>query len=419
MNSPPAKKTMGRNVVMAAAVIFLPVGSVPAQQPLRVALVGATLIDGTGAAPIPNATILIEGSRISAVGPRRAVSVPTGTTVIDVTGKYLLPGFVDLHMHLTYPANQDPDALQTNSEATLRAIHYMEMFQRLGITSVRDVAAPIEPIKAAAAAFGAGLESAVRVFGVGQLITSTGGHGAGLRAAIEVDGPVEFRKAVRMMHDQGFNHIKLSPFYTREEVEAAVDEAKTRGMRITSHGGGLSDTRPPSMTKLAVTAGVQSIEHVNEMGDDALDLIAAKGVAIIPTLAIYGHQYLENKIPRELIEERGWKQEIHEILFRKAHQRGIVLGVGSDAVGDMMKLYPGLYFEEMRYFVKLGMTPMEAIVAATRNGGIVIGDRYGIGTLEPGKLADLQVLPGNPLESFDNLGNPELVMIGGRIRRFP
>jgi imidazolonepropionase-like amidohydrolase len=409
---------MGRNVLLAAGLIFLPVGSVPAQQPLRVALVGATLIDGTGAAPIPNATILIEGSRISAVGPRRAVVLPSGTTVIDVAGKYLLPGFIDLHMHLTFPANKDR-ALQTNSEATLRAIHFMEMFQRLGITSVRDVAAPIEPIKTAAAALRQGLQSAIRVFAVGQLITSTGGHGAGSPAGIEADGPVEFRKAVRTMHANGFRHIKLSPTYTREEVEAAVDEARTLGMQITSHGGGLSDTRPPSMTKLAVAAGVQSIEHVNEMGDDALDLIAARGVAIIPTLAIYGHQYLENKIPRALIEERGWKQEIHEILFRKAHQRGITLGVGSDAVDDMMKLYPGLYFEEMRYFVKLGMTPMEAIVAATRNGGIVIGDRYGIGTLEPGKLADLQVLPSNPLESFDNLGNPELVMIGGRIRRFP
>lgn len=385
----------------------------------RVALVGATLVDGTGAPPIPNATILVEGSRISAVGPRRAVVVPSGTTVIDVAGKYLLPGFIDLHMHLTFPANGDLDALQTNSEATLRAIHYMEMFQRLGITSVRDVAAPIEPIKAAAAALEVGLRGAIRVFGVGQLITSTGGHGAGLRATIEADGPVEFRKAVRTMHANGFKHIKLSPTYTREEVEAAVDEARTLGMQIINHGGGVSDTWPTSMTKLAVTAGVQSIEHLNQMDDDVLDLIAAKGVAIIPTIAIYRHLYRENKISHEMIEHRGWTREMHEALFRKAHQRGIVLGVGSDAVGDMMKLYPGLYFEEMRYFVELGMTPMEAIVAATRNGGTVIGDRYGIGTLEPGKLADLQVLPGNPLESFDGLGNPELVMIGGRIRRFP
>lgn len=410
---------MGHGLLVAMAAMLLPLGWSAAQPPAaRVALVGATLIDGTGAAPIPNATILIEGSRISAVGPRRAVSVPTGTTVIDVTGKYLLPGFVDLHMHLTYPANQALDALHTDAKGTLRAVYYMEMFHRLGITSVRDVAAPIEPIKAAAAALGAGLESAVRVFGVGQLITSTGGHGGGLRAAINADGPVEFRKAVRTMHDHGFNHIKLSPFYTREEVEAAVDEAKTRGMRITSHGGGVSDSWPTSMTKLAVAAGVQSIEHLNQMEDDALDLIAAKGVAIIPTIAIYRHLYRENQINRAMIEDRGWKREMHEILFRKAHQRGIVLGVGSDAVGSMMKLYPDLYFEEMRYFVELGMTPMEAIVAATKNGGIIVGDQYKIGTLEPGKLADLQILATDPLVSFTGLGKPELVMIGGRIRRY-
>ena len=219
------------------------------------------------------------------------------------------------------------------------------------------------------------------------------------------------------MHDNGFNHIKLSPTYTREEVEAAVDEARTLGMRITSHGGGVSDTWPTSRTKLAVAAGVQSIEHLNQMDDDALDLIAAKDVAIIPTIAIYRHLYVEHQISQEMIENRGWKREMHETLFRKAHQRGITLGIGTDAVGGMMKLYPGLYFEEMRYFVELGMTPMEAIVAATKNGGTIIGDRYGIGTLVPGKLADLQVLAQNPLESFDGLGKPELVMIGGRIRR--
>ncbi|MBM4189047.1 MAG: amidohydrolase family protein [Gemmatimonadetes bacterium] len=404
---------------VAMAALVLPHGWSAAQPAAAsVALVGATLIDGTGAPPIPNATILIEGSRIKAVGPRRAVSVPAGTTVIDATGKYLLPGFIDLHMHLTYPANQALDALQTDAEGTLRAVYYMEMFHRLGITSVRDVAAPVEPIKAAAAALGAGLESAVRVFGVGRLITSTGGHGGRLRAAVQVDGPVAFRQAVRTNHSHGFRHIKLSPPYTLEEVQAAVDEARTRGMRITSHGGGRSDTWPTSMTKIAVMGGVQSIEHLNQMDDDALDLIAAKGVAIIPTIAIYRHLYRENLIAREMIEVRGWKREMHETLLRKAHQRGILLGVGSDAVGGMMKLYPDLYFEEMRYFVELGMTPMEAIVAATKNGGIIIGDQYGIGTLEPGKLADLQILATDPLASFAGLGKPELVMIGGRIRRY-
>ncbi len=228
----------GRTALIATIAMMLPFGLAAQQPPARVALVGATLIDGTGAAPVANAAILIEGSRITAVGPRSAVTIPAGTTVIDLTGKYLLPGFVDLHMHLTYSDNYANFQLQTDAEATLRAFYYMEMFQRLGITSVRDVAASVGPIKAAAAALGVGLESAIRVFGVGKLITSTGGHAAGERASIYADGPVEFRRAVRMMHEQGFQHIKLSPFYTREEVEAAVDEAKIRGMRITSHGGG-------------------------------------------------------------------------------------------------------------------------------------------------------------------------------------
>ena len=405
---------------VAATLLALSPASMAAQAPPpRLALVGATLIDGTGAPPVPDATVLVEGTRIVAVGPRRTVPLPPGTTQVDVRGRFILPGFIDLHMHLTYPLRQDLDARQTDSEATLRAVYHMEMFQRLGITSVRDVGAPLAPIQAAAAALGDGLPGAIRVFGVGQLITTTGGHGAGLRAAHVADGPDAFRRAVRVMHDHGFRHIKLSPTYTRAEVEAAVDEARTRGMRITSHGGGVSDTWPTSMTRLAVTAGVQSIEHLNQMDDDVLDLIADRGVAIVPTLAIYRHLYREGRIAPAMRTERGWHLGMHEDLFRKARARGIRLGVGSDAVGDMMRLYPDLYFEELRYFVELGMTPMEAIVAATGNGGRILGPEHGVGTLEPGRLADLQVLAGDPLADLRALGRPELVMIGGRLRRFP
>ena len=169
-----------RRLSAVALVLIMPLGRSDAQSaPTRIALVGATLIDGTGAAPFSNATVLIEGTRIVAVGPRSAVAVPAGTTVIAVANKFVLPGFIDLHMHLTYSTDYPTFQFQTDAEATLRGFYFLEMFQRLGITSVRDVAASVGPIKAAAAAFGLGLESAIRVFGVSKLITSTGGHAAG------------------------------------------------------------------------------------------------------------------------------------------------------------------------------------------------------------------------------------------------
>jgi imidazolonepropionase-like amidohydrolase len=114
----------------------------------RVALIGGTLIDGTGASPVQNTTVLIEGKKIKAVGPMDKVKIPEGAKKINVSGKWILPGFIDAHMHLTYPADTRQRFTQTDSLATLRALHFMNMFLKCGITSVRDVGAPVEPMKA-------------------------------------------------------------------------------------------------------------------------------------------------------------------------------------------------------------------------------------------------------------------------------
>jgi len=220
------------------------------------------------------------------------------------------------------------------------------------------------------------------------------------------------------MYKAGFRHIKLSPHYTVEEVKAAVEEAKTLGIPVTSHGGGGSDTHPPTMTKLAVEAGVDCIEHLNPMEEEVLDLMVEKGTYNVPTLAIYREQYKANQIPNDLIEKRGWKLSVHEELFKKARARKIVMGIGTDAIYEFMKLYPGLYFTEMKYFLELGATPMETLVAATKNGAIILSMEDKLATIEKGKLADIQVLTGNPLDSFDVLGNPEIVIIDGKVHEF-
>jgi imidazolonepropionase-like amidohydrolase len=233
-----------------------------------------------------------------------------------------------------------------------------------------------------------------------------------------VDGPWAWRKAVREMQKAGFGHIKISPTFTLEEAEAAVDEAKTLGLRITAHGGGQSDTTPTTMTRIAVQAGVQCIEHLNEMEDDVLDLMAQKGVYNVPTLAVYRELYKVKGVPPVLVEKRHWTQSMHETLFKKARERKILMGIGTDGVGGFMKLYPGLYFTELKYFVEMGVSPMETIVAATKNGAVILGKDDELGTVEAGKLADLQVVAGDPLKSFDVLGKPEVVIVGGKLHRF-
>ena len=412
---------MRKSLLAAFLILFLVTGVVafgdePKKDEPVTALVGGTVIDGTGTAPVPNATVLVQGAKILAVGPAATVKAPKGANVIDVRGKFILPGFIDCHTHITSETDQLEYHTDTNSLAALRGLQLMNFYLKSGVTAIRDVGSPIESIQALRKAQEMGYVDTIRLFPCGYLITVTGGHGDGMHGALAADGPWVFRKAVREMNKEGFRHIKISPTFTLEEARAAVDEAKTLGMHITAHGGGFSDTIPTTMTRIAVQAGVECIEHWNEMEDDVLDMMAQKGVYDVPTLTIYRESYKADDISRFLIEKRHWSQAMHETLFRKARDRKIVMGIGTDAGGQYRKQYPKIYFDEMKYFVELGASPMEAIVAATKNGALILGMADELGTVEAGKLADLQVLGADPLKSFDALGKPEMVFIGGRRR---
>ena len=400
--------------LLLSILTLLACGGAAAAEPI--AITGGTLIDGNGGQPVANATVVVRDDRIVAVGPAGTVEIPADAKRYDATGKYLLPGFLDMHMHLVYPRD---GGKPSDSLSTLRGLHFMELFVDSGVTSVRDVAGMIEPMQALEEAQRLGYIRSLRVHSVGQLITTTGGHGPDW--SYFASGPYGFREGVRKMYGEGFRYIKVSPPFTQEEVDAAVDEAKIHRMRITSHGGGYSDTEPESMTRRAVLANVQCIEHLYMPVED-LDLIAKRGIHVVPTLEImkllYSYptvlpqiQYLEKK--------RGWSMALHEKLFREAHKRKILMGIGTDGILELAdKNYPGMYFAEMEHFVRLGMTRLEAITAASKNGAIILGREEELGTLEQGKLADLQIVDGNPLESFQPLGRPSLVMIGGAVVRY-
>lgn len=396
-------------ILMISVLCSLPIASAEDNVNI-IAITGGTLIDGTGAEPLTNHTIIINGDTIESVGPSASTTIPENATVIDITGKWILPGFIDLHHHLGY-GESDP------SMSTLRALDMMNRMLSAGVTAVRNLGGHVESLRALKEAQRRGYISSLRLFPVGNLITTTGGHGASLRGRTMIaDGPWEFRKAVRLMHKAGFGHIKISPTFTLEEVEAAVDEARIQSMRITSHGGGVSDTVPPSMTRVAVEGGVQCIDHTPQMSEGTLELMAQKGVHWVPTIGVYLRQI---QVPgfHPVLIERGWSSKMHENVFKKGKALGILMGIGTDFVAYLDE-YPGLYFVEMNTFVDLGYTPMEAIVSATKNGAIILGEEDKMGTIEAGKLADLQVINDNPLESFDALGHPEIVMVGGVIHRY-
>jgi imidazolonepropionase-like amidohydrolase len=378
------------------------------------AIIGGTVIDGNGGKPMENATVLIRGDRIAAVGPAGTVDIPADAKRVDAAGKYVLPGFIDLHVHLVYPRDRRQPS---DSLSTLSALNFMERFVDVGVTSVRDVGGMIEPMQALSEAQRLGYIKSLRLYSVGQLITTTGGHGPSW--SYFANGPYGFREAVRKMYEAGFRYIKLSPPYTQEEVSAAVDEAKIHLMRVTSHGGGFSDSEPPEMTRRAVLAGVQCIEHLYMPVAD-LDLIADRKIQIVPTLEIMRLLYESPQViptVEYLQQKRGYSMAMHEELFRQARKRHIVMGIGTDAVVELMSHYPHMYFDEMEHFVRLGMSRSEAITAATKNGAAILGREADLGTIEKGKLADLQVVDANPLESFQPLSHPSLVMIGGSVLR--
>ncbi|UCC38572.1 MAG: amidohydrolase family protein [Candidatus Aminicenantes bacterium] len=409
-----------KTIILFIALIFLCSNfsiELHAKKKSVIALVGGTLIDGTGSSPIEDITILIEDDKIKVIGPKNEVNIPEEAKKIYVSGKWVLPGFIDLHIHLTYPTSTEMYYDDSGSLQTIRALHVMNKYLPTGVTSVRDVSSDLEAMKALKRAETLGLTNTIRLFSVGEGIVSTGGHGEMLSATQAADGPDEWRKAVRKMKKAGFGYIKILPPYTVEEVIAAVDEAKTQGMLIMSHCGSDLDFETPYMSRRAVENGVQCIEHMNKIEDEVLEMMAEKGVHLVPTVGIIKH--IRKLYGNRELPERMVPLETYEGSFKKAKSLGIVMGIGTDFVGPMTKMYPKPYFMEMKYFVELGMSPMETIVCATKNGGIILGKEDQLGTIEPGKLADIQVIRGNPLESFDVLASPEIVIIGGKIHHFP
>jgi len=392
------------------------------EETVVIALTGGTLIDGTGAAPVSDTTIIISGDTIKSVGPSARIEIPENARLIDLTGKWILPGFIDLHTHLALPMKDEQILTHTDSIATLQALHLMGRLLRAGVTSVRNLGSSTEAMAALQTAAERGYTSSLRLFSSGALITTTGGHGhasydTDSTDTIAADGPWEFRKAVRQMHRLGFGYIKISPTFTAEEVEAAVDESRIQGMKITAHGGGVSDTEPPTMMRIAVEAGVDSVEHPPKMSKGTLELMAKKGIHWIPTIAVYQRIDQDFGFPT-VLTGRGWTVAMCEDLFRQGKKLGLTMGLGTDYTAPWMDEYPQPYFKEMNSFVALGFSPMETIVSATRNGCIILGKEDKLGTIEVGKWADLQVIGDNPLESFDVLGQPEIVMVGGVLHRF-
>jgi imidazolonepropionase-like amidohydrolase len=382
-----------------------------------IVLRGGRVFDGTGAAA-REATVVITGDRIAAVLAPGATNWPSGARVIDVTGKTVLPGLIDMHTHLTYTeAGVSVDDTQSQADAALRGMERLRFYLESGVTAIRDVASQGEAPYRLKDWVNAGRLPGPRVFLAGQLITGTGGHGAeGLSASAalngairEASGPDDWREAVREQFKNGADVIKIASHFAKAEVAAAVEEAHALGIRVTCD----CET---FYIEWAVDAGVDMIEHPLPRTDETIRKMAAKGVASIPTVVPYDYIFdAAGGYWGSTSRRFAFSKAANVEMIRRLKRAGVVIGVGTDLVVDWFRFLPEPYITELSHLVEAGFTPAEALVAATKTNAALLDLSDRLGTLEPGKLADVLVVRGTPDANLGDLANVDLVVTNGRV----
>lgn len=401
--------------------------------PRKIALLAARLIDGRGALPRSNAAVVIEGERILAVGGREVV--PAGVEVIDLGDVTLLPGLIDCHSHPLISSDEyQLDHLRWSSAMkALRGLKAVQANLLAGWTTLRiagdaDVAYAHLDLRRA---IDEGLFVGPRLTGAGHYLSITGGGGDVNFLAPEhrvvadgkiVDGVAEMQKAVREEIKYGSDWIKLlvtgafmsagdnpkDVHFSEEEVQMAVAEAARHGVPVMAHAHAAAGI------KLAIRAGVRSIEHGTFIDEEGIALAKEKGVYLVPTVYI-GDYYIEQGSPSGMQDKmvelsRRYSAEHYQRLGA-AIKAGVKIAVGSDFGG----FPPEINARELASLVKAGMRPMAAVQAATRVAAELLGWDDRLGTVEPGKLADLIAVPGDPLADLSRLEHVSFVMLGGKV----
>ena len=408
--------------IVAAVSVF----SAQSTAPAVVAVRAARLIDGRGGAVIAPAIVVVRGERIESVG---TASPPTGAHVIDVGSATLLPGLIDLHTHLTSTGVHWEDELlkTTPGQAALHGAHNALITLMAGFTTCRDMGPtwPYTDIDLRKA-IDEGVVPGPRLMASGNYVSPTGGAGDARQFSIFVDvaivrnladGPDEIRKAVRTNLKQGADFIKIlgtgavlsrgappgSQQYTEEEMHVAVEEAARWGRHVAAHLHGTDGI------KAGIRAGVRTVDHGSMMDDEAVELLRTHHAYFVPTL--YTSESISGNANVPESEKARSKQikELKDKSFQMVLKAGLPIGFATDAA-----VVPhGQNAREFGYRVRLGQSPMAAIVSATRTAAEIMGWSDRVGTIEGGKFADLIAVGGDPLRDITELERVTFVMKGG------
>lgn len=390
---------------------------------MRTYLSNCTLIDCTGNPPVHDSTIIIEGDKIAALrrGPGGASDASDNDLVMDLEGGFVTPGLWSVHSHLgfIFPDVNHLMPQESVADYTIRAGRNAMDALRVGITSIRSVGDRDFVDVAWKRAFASGLMIGPRLFVSGHYICATGGHAYNWAGAVQVDGATEMRRVVREQLKRGVDHIKLavtggvatagesmeeSQLFS-DEIRAAVEVAHEKGKKVCVHAGGAGGV------KASIRGGVDCIEHGYYLDDEAIDLMAEYDVYFVPTLFVTQHKEFMRKsgMSEEQIGKAEGAATAHRDGFRKALNAGVRIACGADSspIADHTLV-------EIEQLSKAGMTPMQALMAATRTSAELCGVGDLLGTVEVGKYADLIVVADNPLDDVSHLRKLERIFKNGK-----
>lgn len=402
--------------------------------PETIVLKAAHIFDSTGTALKDGAVVVVQGDHILSVG---GANIPAGARVIDLGDATLPPGFIDAHTHLTMQFTDNyykmfhDDLLRFPAEDALYGALYAHRTLEAGFTTVRNVGAGDFTDIALRNAINAGVTDGPRMITAAHGIGSPGGHFDASsfppnlvkpEGPIEgiCSGPEECRQAVRYQMKWGADVIKIAasggvlseadpvdvPQLTLEEMRAIVSEAHAWRRKVAAHCHG--DTA----ARLAIEAGVDSIEHGSFLTEDTLKLMKAKGVYLVPTrMAVYWVNKQADTYPPKIAAKARAAAAAHGNMFKAALRIGVPIAFGTDA-----GVYPhGMNAMEFGLMADLGMSPAAALLAGTRESARLLGVEADVGTLEAGKVADIVAVPGNVLSDIRATEHPVLVMHLGHI----
>jgi imidazolonepropionase-like amidohydrolase len=424
-------------ILLFVATSLLAQQTAKAPAPKIVYIRAGHLFDATSDNMRDNMVIQVVGDRIQSVAPAQSTQIPKGATVIDLSHATVLPGLIDCHVHLDSRADRYDEIYRFKdtpfSQAFAAVVHARKTLEA-GFTSVRDVGSLPFLAVDLRNSINEGLVPGPRIVASGPPITITGGHGDLNNYSPQTrvsmfpeerdfqiaDGVDQVRHVVRAQVKYGVDVIKIlatggvlskgdspgAPQFSLEELKVAAEEAHMAGRKIAAHAHGTQGI------KNAILAGIDSIEHASLIDDEGIRLAKERGVYLV--MDIYNDDYIRGKavefgLPKENVEKEKMVGELQRENFQKAVKAGVKMAFGTDA-----GVYPhGDNAKQFAYMVKYGMTPAQAIRAATSSAADLIGRAKDVGTVEPGKYADLIAVSGDPLKDVRVLENVGFVMKGG------